>query len=293
MNKLKTLILIDGQPIIYRGYFSNLNNLKDMKNLSNVPVNAVYNYTRILFSIIKQFKGDHYGLFFDSKTNFRHEIYSSYKTNRKKTETNLLNQFPLVHEMTELLGLSKIQKDYFEADDLIANYSKVLSLNQENHVIIVSSDKDLYQLLDENVTIYDPMKRIFINEMDIKTKFGITSKQFLDFQCLVGDKADNIPGCAGIGIKNAARLLNEHETLENVIKFSKGTLRQKIEASMDNIRLSRKLLEFRYDDSIEITSLEMKNFENEKLNNFLEQMNFPSIKNNLKDCNNLKDFYSK
>ena len=162
-------------------------------------------------------KPTHFAVIFDSaRKNFRNEIYQDYKANRSDAPDDLIPQFEYIRKSVKAFSLSSVEMLNFEADDLIATYSEQI-LKKGAKVTIVSSDKDLMQLLKKNVRIYDPIKSKYLNKDDVKNKFGVVPEKVVDVQALAGDSSDNVPGVPGIGVKIAAELINQYSSLENLL----------------------------------------------------------------------------
>ncbi len=152
----------------------------------------------------------------DNKSkSFRKELYPLYKANRGEAPEDLLKQIPIAIEWIEKMGFATLTKDGYEADDIIASVADIAK-SKNIQTRVVSSDKDLYQIIDENTKLFDPIKRRDITKDDCIKKFGVAPADFVDFQALVGDSIDNIPGVKGIGVKSASSIVNEFHTLEDI-----------------------------------------------------------------------------
>ena len=205
-NDPNNLFLIDGSGYIFRAFYC----LPSMSNNDGVPVNAVFGYTKMLLKLIDDFKPNYVAVIFDvARKTFRNDLYDLYKANRSDPPDELIPQFSIIRAATNAIGLPVVEMEGYEADDLIATYSDIASKMNKN-VIIVSSDKDLMQLVDQNTTLFDPMKQSWINDDIVFEKFGVYPNKVIDVQSLAGDTSDNIPGVPGIGIKTAAELINEY-----------------------------------------------------------------------------------
>ena len=225
MNKIKKndhFYLIDGSGYIFRAYYA----LPPLTRKSDgLPTGAVSGFCNMLFKLLEDSKSNenkhkptHFAVIFDSaRKNFRNEIYSDYKGNRSDAPDDLIPQFEYIRKSVLAFNLPSIELLNYEADDLIATYSEQI-LKLGGKVTIVSSDKDLMQLYKKNIRIYDPMKNKFVNEEDIKNKFGVGAEKVIDVQSLAGDSSDNVPGVPGIGVKTAAELITNFGTLENLLK---------------------------------------------------------------------------
>ncbi len=211
----KKLCLIDGSGYIYRAFYAipSMTRPSDKK-----PVNAVYGFTSMLMQFFKDNQSDYLAVVFDAQRhNFRNDIYHEYKATRKEVPPNLIPQFSLIRQAVQAFNVASVEQEGFEADDLIASYAQK-ALSQGMEVIIVSADKDLMQLMVDNVSIYDPIKKRVLTLDDVVKKFGVSPKQVVDVQSLAGDSSDNVPGIKGIGFKTASEFINQFGTLENLFK---------------------------------------------------------------------------
>ena len=152
-----------------------------------------------------------------ARKNFRNEIYKDYKANRSEAPDDLAPQFEYIRKSVKAFNLPSIELLNYEADDLIATYAKQIS-KLGAKVTVISSDKDLMQLVSKDIRLYDPMKNKVIGEKEVIEKFGVKPNQVVDVQSLAGDSSDNIPGVPGIGIKTAAELINKYKNLDNLLK---------------------------------------------------------------------------
>ena len=220
MNHLKTNVknnrttyIVDGYGFVFRAYYS----MPPLTSPTGVPVGAVYGFINMMMKLLEQHKNDNVIIVLDSgNKNFRHTIYPEYKANRSEAPEDLKIQFPIIREAIAALNLTVFELENFEADDVIASIAKQLSLAQV--VKIISSDKDLMQLMSQNIRFYDPVKQKEIDEACVKEKFGVQPEKIIDILSLVGDAADNIPGVMGIGIKTAIKLLNQFKSIEDIYK---------------------------------------------------------------------------
>ena len=180
----------------------------------------------MLFKLLEDSRSDdsknkptHFAVIFSTQRekNFRNEIYKDYKANRSDPPDDLAPQFEYIRKAVEAFNVPSIEQINYEADDLIATYCKQI-INLGAKVTIISSDKDLMQLVSKDVRLFDPMKSKVIEEKEVKEKFGVKPNQVIDVQSLAGDSSDNIPGVPGIGIKTAAELINKYENLDNLLK---------------------------------------------------------------------------
>ena len=225
MSKIKKtdhFYLIDGSGYIFRAYYA----LPPLSRKSDgLPTGAVSGFSSMLFKLLEdsrsddtEFKPTHFAVIFDSaRKNFRNEIYSEYKANRTEAPEDLAPQFEYIRKSVEAFNLPSIEQINYEADDLIATYAKkIISLGAK--VTIISSDKDLMQLVSSKVRLFDPMKSKIIGEKEVIEKFGVSPEKVIEVQSLAGDTSDNIPGVQGVGIKTAADLIQKYGSLDNLYK---------------------------------------------------------------------------
>ena len=273
------LYLVDGSAYIFRAYHA----LPPMTRKDGTPIGAVLGFTNMFVKLLKEFDAGAVAVIFDAaRKNFRNDIYEDYKANRDDPPEDLIPQFPLIREATEAFGLPALELEGYEADDLIATYTK-LAEKEGREVVIVSSDKDLMQLIRPGVCMLDPMKGTLMGEDDVMKKFGVTPDKVVDVQALTGDSIDNVPGVPGIGVKTAALLINEYGDLETLLKRAEEIKQNKRRESLieyaDQARISKKLvtLDANVDLPITIEGLSLENPFTEKLTAFLEEQGFKSV----------------
>jgi DNA polymerase-1 len=207
------LVLVDGSGYIFRAFFA----LPPLTDPNGVPVGAVFGFCNMLFRLVQDMPGEQMLVVFDKgKASFRDAIYDAYKANRLEPPDDLKPQFPLVRAAAQALGLPVIELDDYEADDIIATYARE-AREAGREVIIVSSDKDLMQLIRQGVQMYDPMKQKPIDRDEVIARFGVGPELVRDVLALAGDTSDNVPGVPGIGVKTAAQLLQEFGDLEGLL----------------------------------------------------------------------------
>ena len=241
------LVLIDGSGFIFRAYHA----LPPMTRPDGTPVNAVFGFTNMLAQFLKDHTGTHIAVIFDAgRYTFRNRLYDQYKAHRPPAPDDLIPQFALVREATEAFGVPAIELPDWEADDLIAAYARAVN-DIGGSATIVSSDKDLMQLIRPGVTMLDPMKRKPIGLAEVMEKFGVAPEKMIEVQAMIGDSTDNIPGIPGIGPKGAALLVNEFGSLEAVLAAAEGMKPSKRRDSLiehaDKARLSYQLVRLRED----------------------------------------------
>ncbi|WP_440929198.1 DNA polymerase I [Candidatus Pelagibacter sp.] len=287
MGKIKKtdhFYLIDGSGYIFRAYYA----LPPLTRKSDgLPTGAVSGFCSMLFKLLEDSKSNqnlqkptHFAVIFDSaRKTFRNEIYSDYKANRAEAPDDLAPQFDYIRKSVLAFNLPSLELINYEADDLIATYVEMI-LKEGAKVTIVSSDKDLMQLYKKNVRIYDPMKNKFISEEDIKNKFGVGASKVIDVQALAGDSSDNVPGVPGIGVKTASELINKYGDLEKLLKsaheIKQNKRRETLIENKDKALISKKLVTLKSDAPVNknLTDLELKSIDKDKLYKFLREMEF-------------------
>jgi len=284
LKKTDHFYLIDGSGYIFRAYYA----LPPLSRKSDgLPTGAVSGFSSMLFKFLEDSRSDdsihkptHFAVIFDSaKKNFRNDIYSEYKANRNETPEDLIPQFEYIRKAVKAFSLPSIELINYEADDLIATYAKKI-VAAGAKVTVISSDKDLMQLVSEKIRLYDPMKNKVLGEKEVFEKFGVKPSQVIDVQSLAGDSSDNVPGVPGIGVKTAAELINKYKTLDtllqNIEKIPQNKRRETLLANKDKAILSKKLVTLKDDVPVkeEPESFIMRSVEKEKLFNFLQEMEF-------------------
>lgn len=232
----QTLFLIDVSSFIFRAYYA----IRSLSNTRNEPTNAIYGVATMLARLVEEAKPEHVAVVFDSKgPSFRKEMYTEYKANRSAPPDDLVPQFDRIEELIRLMGFASYRQSGVEADDLIATLTRRWTKEDPKHkVVVVTGDKDLMQLVDGKISVWDTMAQKFFDPKDVEEKFGVRPDQVRDFLALVGDSSDNIPGVTGIGPKGAVDLLKEYGTLDGVLQAAKD---QKISGKKgDNIRNGEK-----------------------------------------------------
>ncbi|TNE67924.1 MAG: DNA polymerase I [Alphaproteobacteria bacterium] len=280
----KHLYLVDGSGYIFRAYHA----LPPMTRADGTPVNAVYGFSNMLFKLLQDL-GDterptHLAVIFDAaRKNFRNDIYADYKAHRPPAPEDLVPQFSLIRDAAVAFGVPAIEMEGYEADDLIATYTKQ-ARDKGWKVTIVSSDKDLMQLVDDHVELFDTMKGVRLGYQGVLDKFGVTPDRVVDVQSLAGDSVDNVPGVPGIGIKTAAQLINEYGDLDTLLARA-GEIKQpkRRESLIDNAemaRISRQLVSLAKDAPVDVglDALTVRDPEPEPLQAFLDAQQFRSLK---------------
>ena len=287
MNSIKKtdhFYLIDGSGYIFRAYYA----LPPLARKSDgLPTGAVSGFCSMLFKLLEDSRSDdsihkptHFAVIFDSaRKNFRNDIYKEYKANRSEAPEDLIPQFEYIRKSVKAFNLPSIELLNYEADDLLATYAKQINAAGAK-VTIISSDKDLMQLVSNKVRLFDPMKSKVLGEKEVIEKFGVKPNQVIDVQSLAGDSSDNVPGVPGIGIKTASELINKYKTLDTLLKkaeeIPQNKRRETLLANKDKALLSRQLVTLKDDVPVKekLSSFILKEVEKEKLYDFLRKMEF-------------------
>lgn len=283
-NHQDELFLIDGSGFIFRAYYAlAYSGRGDMTNPEGVPVGAVYGFTNMILKMLQDYHAPYLAVIFDAaRENFRNKIYPEYKANRDETPADLIPQFPLIRAATEAFDIPALEQEGYEADDLIAAYTR-LALEQGKKVVIVSSDKDLMQLIRPGVRMLDPMKNKWLGLEDVMEKFGVGPERVVDVQALAGDKVDNVPGVPGIGVKTAAELINTYGTLEELLaragEIKQPKRRESLIEHAQAARISKQLVALDAHAPVPVPLEDLKTHDPDKpqLMAFLEKHAFSSI----------------
>ncbi|MEM7060303.1 MAG: DNA polymerase I [Pseudomonadota bacterium] len=290
LGKGNHVYLVDGSGYIFRAYHA----LPPLTRKSDgLPIGAVSGFCNMLHRLVvgAGTKGaTHLAVIFDySSKSFRNEIYGDYKANRPPPPEDLVPQFPLIRDATRAFGLPCIEMEGYEADDLIATYADQAAAAGAT-VTIVSSDKDLMQLVGGGVGMLDPMKNVQIGPEEVEAKFGVGPDKVIDVQALAGDSVDNVPGAPGIGVKTAAQLINEYGDLDTLLaraeEIKQPKRRQTLVDKADQIRVSRDLVTLKKDVPIEasLDSFGMEEPDADTLLGFLAEMEFRTLTNRIAEA---------
>lgn len=241
---MNTLLLIDGNAIMHRAYHA----LPPFKTKAGIPTNAVYGFISILNKAILDFNPHYVIVSFDTPVpTFRKKMFKEYQSHRPKMENELSQQFPIIKEALDSAHVTHLEKEGYEADDVIGTISKKFHSNGDR-VLILSGDKDILQLANEKVFVVTPQlgfgKQVIYSIEEVKKRFGIEPRQIPDFKALMGDQSDNYKGAKGIGPKTAAKLLLEYGSIKNIFKNLKvidRKIQKMLEDHKENVLISYKL----------------------------------------------------
>ena len=249
----KTIFVIDGSSFLYRAYYG----IRPMHTSRGIPVHAVFSFCRIIKKIIDQFNPKFMILVWDSKgKTIRHEIYEQYKAKREAPPSDLFTQKKYIQEFADLIGLKQTEKIGYEADDIMYSIAKEQT-ERNNNIVLVTSDKDMGQVLSENVVLLDTFKNVIMDAKTFQENIGFPISKLPFYYSLLGDESDNIPGVRGIGKKGALELVSQFDSLDNLYsnleKIKKERMRTALEASKNAAFLSYQLFLLRYTQTELIT----------------------------------------
>ncbi len=274
------VFLIDGSGFLFRAYYG----IKQrMTRADGTLVNAVHGFSTMLMKLIDDTDADHIAVIFDSaRKTFRNDIYPEYKAHRPPPPDDLIPQFELVREATRAFNVACVDMPGYEADDLIATYA-ALAKKQGAEVTVVSSDKDLMQLVDDRVTMFDAMKGKKIGPDQVMEKFGVGPDRVIEVQALAGDSSDNVPGVPGIGIKTAAQLIVEYGDMEGVLahaeEIKQPKRRQNLIDHANDARVSKELVTLKNDVPVKVplSDFAVKEPDQDELLEFLAAQDFRKL----------------
>ena len=281
---MKKVILVDGNNLLFRSYYATAYTGNVMKNSKGFPTNAIYGFINMMNKIISEEKPEYIMIAFDKGKTFRHDKYQSYKDGRSETPQELKDQFPVAKKICEAMGIHYFEIDNYEADDIIGTFAKEVNKDPEFVATIISSDKDLLQLITDEVDVKLLKQTGFIrmNKQIFKETYGVDPIGMIDLKALMGDASDNIPGVKGIGEKTAISLLSKYQTLDNLyahIDEIGGKTKEKLLADKENAYMSQDIATIYCDVPI---NTDLENIHYHGMNaleyvNLLEELEFYSL----------------
>ncbi|MEI3507699.1 MAG: DNA polymerase I [Bacilli bacterium] len=281
---MKKIILVDGNNLLFRSYYATAYAGNFMNNSKGFPTNALFGFTNMINKIVNEEKPEYIIVAFDKGKTFRHEKYDVYKDGRVETPNELKIQFPLAKELLTAMGIKYYEIDNYEADDIIGTFCEYCNKDSEYIGTIVSSDKDLLQLISDDVDIKLLKQKDYIryNKDSFEREYGIKPINVIDLKALMGDASDNIPGVKGVGEKTALKLLHEYKTLDGIyenIDSISGKLKEKLLNDKDNAYMSYDLATIVRDVPVEIdiNDIKIKEPNMEELNHLYEELEFYSF----------------
>jgi len=279
---MNTLLLIDGNAIMHRAYHA----LPPFKSTDGTPTNVVYGYLSMLYKVVGDFKPDYLISCFDTpKPTFRNKLFKKYQIQRPKIEDDFIIQIPLVKQALDAAGINRIEKDGFEADDLIGTITRIFETNKFR-VVILTGDKDIFQLITDNVFVAAPQLGLanikIFDKSEVEKKLDVSPNQIVEYKALAGDPSDNYPGASGIGPKTASKLIHQFGTVDNIYKNLRQVESEKVkeilEKERDKVYVSKKLATILTDVDIDldIEKLKFKSFKKDLID-FLTKYQMNSL----------------
>jgi len=277
--KENKLFLIDGNSLLYRSFYA----IQHLSTSQGFPTNAIYGFITMLRKLKEKEKPRYLGIAFDTKgPTIRHKAFKDYKAHRKPMPEDLVIQIPVLKKIIKAMKIPFYEHENYEADDVLGSLAYKASA-QNIHSVIVTSDKDLLQLVDKSITVYNPKKEIYLDEKKVKEDFGVAPSQIVDVLALWGDPSDNVPGVPGIGEKTSKELINLFGSLDNLLKnldqIQKKRLREKIENNLDQLNLSRQLVTIYKELNIKLSLQELSVSEPnyKELTQLFQELGFSSL----------------
>lgn len=280
---MKKLYLVDVSSMFFRAFYA----IPPLRTSSGLPTNALYGFLSMCIKLLRENRPDYLVFCFDRKEpSFRNELYENYKANRSEMPEDLVPQMPYIRKITEKLGVLAVDREGFEADDIIGTLA--LRGEKENlEVSIVSGDKDFAQLVNDRITLYDTMKNIRIDRAGVVEKWGVEPSQMIDYLSIIGDSSDNIPGVRGVGPKGAQKLLAEYKTLDGIYahidEIKSESLRAKLIESREAAYLARRLVTIVKDINLnlKLDDMKIKPIDVESFKVLLEELEFEAFSRKL------------
>lgn len=252
---MRTIYLVDISAYVFRAYYA----IRPLSTATGIPTNATYGVVTMLLKFLREVRPGHLIIVFDSPTpSFRKQLYTAYKANREVPPEDLPPQFEQVKEFVRAYPLQGLECEGYEADDIMAT---IATECRDDKIVLVSSDKDLMQLIDDRVTMYDPMKDVHLGISEVAEKFAVLPSQVIDVQSLAGDASDNIPGVKGVGVKTAGKLIQEWGGLDNLyahVAEISGKLGERLREDRGSAFLSRQLVTLKRDVPVHIDPEQFK-----------------------------------
>ena len=263
---MQTLLLIDGNAIMHRAYHA----LPPFKSADGTQTNVVYGYLSMLYKVVGDFKPEYLISCFDTpKPTFRNKLFKDYQIQRPKIDDDFIVQIPLVKQALDAAGINRIEKDGYEADDLIGTITRIFETSKFR-VVILTGDKDIFQLITDNVFVAAPQLGLanikIFDKSEVEKKLDVSPNQIIEYKALAGDPSDNYPGASGIGPKTASKLIHQFGTVDNIYKnlekIGSEKVKEILEKEKDNVYVSKKLATILTDVDInlDIEKLKFKNF---------------------------------
>ncbi len=275
----KKLFLIDGNSLLYRSYYA----IQRLSTSAGFPTNAIYGFVIALRKLQEKENPRYLAIVFDTAgPTIRHKVFKDYKAQRKPMPEDLSRQIPVLKEVIHALNIPFFEYENYEADDVLGSLAQKAS-RRKIRSVLVSTDKDLLQLVDEKTSVFNPVKEIYLDEEKVKESFGVSPSQVIDVLALWGDPSDNIPGVPGIGEKTSKALISQFGSLENLlrnlVKIKNPRLREKIEQNLEKLQLSRQLAEIEkgLDVELDLEKLAVSEPNYEEITKLFRELEFSSL----------------
>ncbi len=279
-DSLLKVYLVDGSSYLYRSFYA----VRGLQNRDGLPTNAVFGFVSMINRILKSKSPSHMAIVFDTPApTFRHERYPEYKAHRDVIPEELVIQIPYIKRIVRMLGIPIVEHDGVEADDVIGTIAKEAVENWRAEVVLVSSDKDFFQLLSDRVRMWDTMKDVMVTPEDVESRFGLEPSRVLEVMGLMGDTSDNIPGVPGIGEKTAVKLISEFGGLDDLLErwedVKQNKLRQNLREFRDQALLSKELMTIKTDVPLNLSQEDLKlhRADWEELKKLYAELDFQSL----------------
>ena len=281
---MKKIVLIDGNNLVFRSYYATAYSGVIMRNSKGFPTNALYGFINMMNKIIREDKPEYILVAFDKGKTFRHSEYDEYKAGRSDTPDELKQQFPVAKDVLNAMGIKYFEIDNYEADDIIGTLSSMAHIDPDFDCEIVSSDKDLLQLIEDDVVVRSPKNNDYIiyDRNTFKDTYEVEPIRMIDLKALMGDPSDNIPGVAGIGEKTAIKLIKEYDNIDNLYEHVdeiKGKVKDKLIEGKKSCYISRDLATIIKDVKLGFSLEDTKylGINNLKFKSILEELEFNSL----------------
>ncbi len=275
----RELYLIDGTSYIYRAFFA----LPPLSNSRGVSTNAIYGFTNMLLKVLREQTPTYLGVVFDAGGETeRHREFAEYKAQRPPIPDTLAPQIPYIYQLVEAMHIPTLMEEGYEADDIIGTVA-MRAAAEGFQVVIVTGDKDFLQLVGPNIQIYDSMREKTYGSREVEARYGVPPQAMVELMSLTGDPIDNIPGVPGIGEKTASRLIQEFETVENLLyhldSVKQPRLREALRSHAEQIRRNRSLVAIRTDLPLSLTceAFQRQEPDRERLTHLFRELEFTRL----------------
>lgn len=276
---MKEVHILDGSSFIYRSYYA----LPPLKTKTGFPTGAIFGFLRSILQIIKSQNPSYFGVAFDLPAPTKREsLYKEYKANRRETPNDIILQIPIIKEFLDLFGIKRLEKEGYEADDIIACFSTLA--NENIFIKIYTPDKDMLQLVNDKVLVINPISGQVFDREKVKEKYGIYPEKLADYFALVGDSIDNIKGVKGVGPKKALQIIDKYQSTKNIIENFDNFSKEFKEANKEDLLMSYSLINLKKEkeECLEFSNIEMlrfttKNIDINKIKSKLKELEINSL----------------